>query len=80
MEIDFEESYAFGVQNGWCGAILCITHDGMPMSAAEEEEAEEYDPCIPMVRMYGDDPATRKAVEANHSPSQWRKTNEGFEL
>lgn len=79
MEIDFEEWYEFGVRAGWCGAIGCVTHDGVPMTAAEEE-AEEDDLCIPMVRLYGDDPATRKAVEANHAPSQWRKTNEGFEL
>jgi hypothetical protein len=72
----FEDWYTTGVEAGYCGAIGCVIHDGVPMTATEEEDDE---PCIPMVRLY-EDTATRKAVEANHSPSQWRKTNEGFKL
>jgi len=61
-----------GIQQGWCGPSICITHDGLPMTSQEEEEFEEGDPCVHIVRLYADD-ETRKGVEENHSPSNWRK-------
>lgn len=78
MEVTFDEWYATGIQAGWCGPVVCQTHDGTPTTATEDEDYENGDDvCIPIVRLYHDE-AERKAVEANHQPSVWRKTNEGF--
>lgn len=68
------EWIAIGINHGWCGPPVCETHDGTPISEAEEEQFDEgHDPCISIIRLYLDDD-TKAAVEANHSPSQWRKT------
>lgn len=72
----FDEWIALGINNGWCGAPICNTHDGLPMSDEEYEEMEETGepPCIHILRLYEDD-AHRDAVEEAHAPSQWRKLN-----
>lgn len=63
---------AEGIENGWAGPAVCSTHDGTPITAAEEDEFNEgYDPCVFIIRPYHD-AAERAAVEANHSPSTWR--------
>lgn len=74
----FDEWMMQGYLNGWVSPPVCETHDGVPMSAAEHAEFEEGDPCIHIVRLYTD--ATHKAeVEAEHAPSIWRATNQGWE-
>jgi hypothetical protein len=74
----FDEWYQLGVRSGWCSAIVCQTHDGTPTTATEDEDWGNGDePCIPIIRMYHDE-AERKAVEANHAPSVWRKSNDGL--
>ena len=62
-----------GIQQGWCGPSICYTHDGLP-STEEEESAWDNgdDPCIHILRLYPDK-ETKEGVEANHSPSNWRK-------
>jgi hypothetical protein len=63
----------YGLDRGWAGPPLCETHDGTPTTPAEDDEFEEgMDPCIHIIRLYPDK-QTRDEVEANHSPSQWRK-------
>ena len=43
----------FGRRQGWCSSVACATHDGVPMTEAEELEAEEgYDPCLPVLRLW----------------------------
>lgn len=75
MTLSFESWLEAGIEAGYCGAVLCVMHDGMPMTADADDRAEEGDdPCVPMVRLY-ESIAERKAVEANHSPSVWRKLN-----
>lgn len=69
--MDYQEWLAEGQRNGWIGPSVCYTHDGIPMSADEEDEFEEGDPCLFMLRVYNDVPH-KLAVEVNHSPSQWR--------
>lgn len=63
-----------GEAEGWVGPIVCDYHDGVPVSAAESEQAEECGEfsCLHIIRHYADS-AMRDAVEANHSPSQWRR-------
>lgn len=69
----FDEWLAHGVAQGWCGPAVCYTHDGTPTTEAEDNEFDSGgDPCLHVVRLYPDD-ATKKAVEANHAPSVWRK-------
>jgi hypothetical protein len=72
----FDEWLRLGMESGWCGPAVCQTHDGTPTTEAEDEEFEESDPCLHILRLYAD--AGEKAgVEANHSPSIWRRTNMG---
>jgi hypothetical protein len=77
--MDFEEWLRQGIENGWCGPSVCYTHDGLPTTVAEDEEFEESDPCIHIIRLYEDE-ATKIGVETNHGPSVWRATNRGIEL
>ncbi len=72
----YEEKLAwivYGQNMGWCSPPVCETHDGMPLTEAEDEEfIQGYDPCITVVRLY-DDQQHRKDVEEYHSASLWRK-------
>lgn len=70
--MDFDEWLRQGMDAGFCGPAVCQTHDGTPLSAAEEQEFDQDDPCIHILRLYADED-TRIAVENNHSPSIWRK-------
>lgn len=71
-ELTFEEWHKQGMEKGWVGPSICYTHDGLPTSVVEDEEFEEGDPCIHVLRLYEDD-NVRLGVELNHSPSTWRK-------
>jgi len=73
----FTEWIKYGVEQGWCGPPVCYTHDGLPTSPEEDEEFEEHDPCLHIVRLY-EDSEHKLAVEDNHSPSVWRATNAGI--
>ena len=77
--MDFEQWLKTGIENGWCGPAVCFTHDGLPTTQAEDEEFDNGDPCIHVIRWY-DDPKDKAAVEANHSPSTWRATNRGIDV
>lgn len=68
-----DEWLDFGMTHGWCGPVVCVMHDGVPTTAAEDAEVEVGDdPCLWVVRIYADD-VERNAVEENHPPSLWRK-------
>jgi hypothetical protein len=69
--MEFSEWIKIGIEQGWCGPPVCYTHDGLPTSEIEDEEFEEGDPCIHIIRMYESE-ENRIAVEDAHSPSQWR--------
>jgi len=69
--MEFHEWMKIGIENGWCGPPVCYTHDGFPMSESESEEFDEGDPCVHMIRLYEDE-EHKKAVESDHSPSEWR--------
>jgi hypothetical protein len=73
----FDEWLKLGYDNGWVGPDVCETHDGVPMSASEEKEFEDGDPCIHIVRLY-ESTDIKRDVEENHSPSIWRATNKGW--
>lgn len=75
--MNFDDWLQHGLREGWCGPAVCFTHDGLPTSAGEDEEYDTGDPCLHILRLYPDD-ITRKAVERNHSPSVWRRTNRGL--
>ena len=76
-DLTFEEWLAIGVRRSWVGAPVCYTHDGLPMTETEAEEFYEHEPCLHIMRCYEDD-KHRQAVEADHAPSQWRRTNRGL--
>ena len=79
MSKSFDEWLQEGISLGFCGPAICFTHDGVPTTVAEDEEFEEGDPCIHVLRLYEDE-ATKLGVEANHAPSVWRATNSGYDL
>jgi hypothetical protein len=79
MEKTFDEWLQEGISNGFVGPAICYTHDGLPLSEQENEEFEEGDPCVHILRLY-EDLEMKKAVEENHSPSVWRASNAGFDL
>lgn len=67
-----DEWYQYGLENGFIGPAVCITHDGYPTTADEDDEFEQGDPCLFVIRIYEDDDH-RLAVESNHAPSVWRR-------
>lgn len=74
----FEEWLKIGFDAGFCGPVVCSTHDGIPTSPDEDHEFNEgYDPCVHMIRVY-EDVNTKTAVEENHAPSVWRASNAGL--
>jgi hypothetical protein len=77
QELDFETWLEIGYENGWVGAPICYTHDGLPTTEEEDAEFEEHDPCINILRLYADE-AEKRGVEENHSPSRWRASNRGL--
>ncbi|MCV7174755.1 hypothetical protein [Mycolicibacterium sphagni] len=75
---DFETWLRHGYEQGWCGPPVCSIHDGVPTSEAEDIDYDDGgEPCLHIIRLY-EDSETKAAVEANHSPSQWRATNRGL--
>jgi len=73
-EQDFDLWISYGMEQGYCGPIICPDHDGIPLTVIEEEEAEEHgEVCVPVIRIYQDKP-TAKAISANHGPTVWRDT------
>ena len=73
-EMTYEEWELLGRRNSWIGPALCLIHDGYPTTEAEDLAFDDgEDPCIHVHRLYESD-ANRLEVEANHSPSVWRKT------
>jgi hypothetical protein len=67
-ENDFDTWITHGIEAGYCGPPVCYTHDGIPTTAAEDEDDE---PCLHVIRLYPDE-ETRAGVEENHSPTIWR--------
>jgi hypothetical protein len=68
----FEEWLKQGMDNNWVGPAICYTHDGLPTTVTEDEEWDEMDPCIHILRLY-ESVEVKDSVEANHAPSVWRK-------
>ena len=67
------EWLVYGLENGFCGPRVCIFHDGLPTTKSEDDEMDEgNDPCVFLIRMYSD-AQERAEIEANHSPSVWRR-------
>jgi hypothetical protein len=68
--MNFEQWLRYGVENFFCGPIVCDTHDGAPMTEDEDDQFQEgYDPCVPVIRVY-DSPYTAALVEENHVPTR----------
>jgi hypothetical protein len=79
-EKEFSEWLQEGLTLGFVGPAICHTHDGLPLSEAEDAEFENGgDPCIHILRLY-EDKETKQAVEESHSPSVWRATNSNFTI
>lgn len=69
----YQEWLEYGLAFGFCGPVVCITHDGYPTTREEDRLYENGDDaCIAMIRPYPD-AATRQQIEENHAPSVWRQ-------
>jgi hypothetical protein len=76
LPMTFDYWLSLGIKHGFCGPVVCSTHDGTPLSVEEEEEFEDgYDPCVHVIRAYNDEDH-RQSVEANHAPTIWRNTEQ----
>lgn len=72
---DFDTWLKTGIDAGFVGPPVCAIHDGLPSSADEDARFDDgEDPCLHVLRCYPD-PDTKIAVEDNHPPSVWRRTN-----
>ncbi len=68
-----DEWIAVGVAKGYCGPVVCSTHDGIPTTFDEDDSFDlGEDHCIPVVRIYANT-QEKEEVESNHSPSVWRQ-------
>lgn len=68
----------YGYKQGFCGPVVCYTHDGIPTTEEEDEQwLEGLDPCMHMIRIY-DTEAPKELIEQNHTPSVWRALNMGY--
>jgi hypothetical protein len=71
-QMDFDTWMEIGIMRGFVGAPICYTHDGLPMSADEDEAFDQGDdPCMHILRLYMD-AEHKEEIEENHSPSVWR--------
>jgi len=70
--LDFDIWMSLGIEKGWVGPPICLTHDGLPTTPDEDEQMEQGEEvCVHIIRPYRD--LTEKAdIEENHSPSVWR--------
>lgn len=78
QQMDFDSWARIGYQAGWCSPPVCFIHDGVPMTASEDEQVDNGgDPCVHVVRLY-ESPDQKKGCEANHPPAVWRATNQDW--
>ena len=71
--LDFDTWMSLGLEKGWVGPPVCLTHDGLPTTPDEDELCEQGDDiCIHIIRPYRDK-KEKDDIEENHSPSVWRK-------
>ena len=76
---DAEAWLKYGWEKGWCGPPVCYACDGVPMTAEEDNSwGEGYDTCLHILRLY-EAAEDARAVSENHSPTQWRASNRGWE-
>jgi hypothetical protein len=72
----FTEWLYIGIKRGWCGPVVCATHDGVPSSESEDAEfIEGMDPCQHIIRVYEDE-KMKAAVDAYYQPYKWRGSPE----
>lgn len=69
-----DDWYLVGVDNGWVSPLVCLTHDGAPMTNVEIEElwGDGLDTCVWIMRMYADD-EQRVQIETDFEAIGWRK-------
>jgi hypothetical protein len=72
----FDEWLLQGVTLGFCSPVVCETHDGVGLTVEQEEEFNQgFDPCLHVVQVF-EDRATQRLVFENHSPFQYRASEE----
>lgn len=73
-----EEWLRYGWEHGYCSPPVCVEHDGVPTSGAEDDELDEFGEfCAYAVRLYESD-IQKRQVEKNCPPAIWRAQNRGW--
>lgn len=50
---DYLDWLGVGLEKKWISAPVCATHNGLPMTADEEDEVDlGYDPCVLAIRLW----------------------------
>lgn len=71
----FDRWLEFGMRRGWCGTVVCQTHDGTPLTVEEELAFDDgNDVCVHVIRVFSTYEEQQDATN-NHLPSQWRHRN-----
>jgi hypothetical protein len=50
--LTFAEWLALGITNGWVSDVTCVQHNGLPMTDEEMSENEDWDICLPGLRVW----------------------------
>lgn len=61
-DLSIDEWIQYGVDRGYCSNLVCVTHEGIPLSEEEEKQWDEgYDPCSLGIRIWqeGEVPANQ---------------------
>lgn len=61
MAQNFDDWLSYGLKQGWISEVVCSTHEGLPMTDEEVEELEDWDACIPAIRIFPDNILYREA-------------------
>lgn len=71
--VDRNQWLQYGIDNGFCSPLVCACHDGIPMTADEDQDwNDDGETCVFIVRPYADD-QQRRDIESNFAPAVWRK-------
>jgi hypothetical protein len=71
-KMNIDEWLQYGIDRGYCTPTCCATHDGIYITADEEEQTQEGDdPCVHVTRL-SHELAHHKALEANSNETWYR--------
>jgi hypothetical protein len=49
---NYQEWLSYGIEKNWITDSFCYTHDTPELTDQEQEDFEEVDPCVPVIRVW----------------------------